>query len=412
MTVDPGALDTGDVRRLLTGARWFSGKDRGLRDARVASVPVVSGALALALVEVAYEGGSSELYQLALATDGAEPGDALARPDLVAELCRLADVDTPARTIRRIEVEQSNTSVVVDERHVLKLLRRIEAGRNPEIELLGALARRGFAAVPRLEGAIEVVTPFPVALAALTAFVPSAGDGWNLALDSLGSDPGWLPERAPRLGAITAGLHAALAADRDLSTRPPVGDELVRLAAEVVAGLGGLDAAEICAELAVAELQALATELGRKARPTTLARVHGDFHLGQVLWADTGDWVVIDLEGEPGRSLEERRRHRSVVRDIAGMTRSFAYVADGARMLRGAGVPEGWLEACRAGFLDGYLDGADPRLVPPDRRELEHVLALFELERIVYELRYELGHRPDWIPIPLAGARRLLERGA
>src|SRR4029079_3497284 len=144
--------------------------------------------------------------------------------------------------------------------------------------------------------------------------------------------------------------------------------------------------------------------------PALAARIHGDYHLAQVLWGARGEWVVIDLEGEPTRSLAERRRRAFALRDVAGMTRSFAYAADFSRLIGGIEVPEGWEERCRSAFLAGWRATVDARLVPPTETGMASLLGLFELQKLLYELRYELAHRPDWVAVPLAGLERLLER--
>ena len=138
-----------------------------------------------------------------------------------------------------------------------------------------------------------------------------------------------------------------------------------------------------------------------------MIRHHGDFHLGQTLWA-ADDWVIIDFEGEPARSLPERRRKRSPLRDVAGMLRSFSYAASAALLLRGIEPPEGWEARARREFLLGYRSTIDPTLVPSGAT-LDKLLAVFELEKAVYELRYELNHRPDWLRIPVAGILRMLD---
>jgi predicted trehalose synthase len=120
-------------------------------------------------------------------------------------------------------------------------------------------------------------------------------------------------------------------------------------------------------------------------------------------------WVILDFEGEPARSLRERRLKRSPLRDVAGMLRSFSYVTAGARILRGVDAPEDWEDNARAAFLEGYFETADPRLLPPGEAPTRQLLSVFELEKAVYELRYELNNRPDWVAIPVAGIRRLLE---
>ena len=145
------------------------------------------------------------------------------------------------------------------------------------------------------------------------------------------------------------------------------------------------------------------TNLGGTGR---VIRHHGDFPLGQTLWAD-GDWVILDFEGEPARSLPERRRKRSPLRDVAGMLRSFAYVASAGPMLRGRGPSEGFEQRARAEFLAGYQATVESSLVPYGS-SFDKLLAVFELEKAVYELRFELNNRPEWLPIPVAGIVRML----
>jgi predicted trehalose synthase len=128
-----------------------------------------------------------------------------------------------------------------------------------------------------------------------------------------------------------------------------------------------------------------------------------------VLLGGDGRWIVLDFEGEPARSLVERRRKRSPLRDVAGMLRSFAYAASASRILHGKPAPDGWEGEVRAAFLEGYLSSADQRLLPPGQAAIERLIAVFELEKAVYELRYELDNRPDWASIPVAGILRLLE---
>jgi trehalose synthase-fused probable maltokinase len=137
-------------------------------------------------------------------------------------------------------------------------------------------------------------------------------------------------------------------------------------------------------------------------------RTHGDYHLGQTMLTDRG-WVILDFEGEPARPLPERRRKRSPLRDVAGMLRSFAYAASAARQQRGAPAPEGWEERTRDAFLDGYFETADSSLLPAGQDAIHRLLSVFELEKAVYELRYELNNRPDWVGIPVAGIVRLLD---
>jgi trehalose synthase-fused probable maltokinase len=139
-----------------------------------------------------------------------------------------------------------------------------------------------------------------------------------------------------------------------------------------------------------------------------LIRHHGDYHLGQTMLRDAG-WIILDFEGEPARSLLERRRKRSPLRDVAGMLRSFAYAASASELLRGVPAPEGWEDQARSAFLEAYMETVDPSLLPAGRPATEKLLAIFELEKAVYELRYELNNRPDWVAIPVAGIARLLQ---
>ena len=127
-----------------------------------------------------------------------------------------------------------------------------------------------------------------------------------------------------------------------------------------------------------------------------------------MLW-DGEDWVILDFEGEPARSLSERRRKRSPLRDVAGMLRSFAYAASASQLVNGATPPDGWEERAREEFLGGYFDTVDRTLIPTSQESIRRLLSVFELEKAVYELRYELNHRPDWLGIPVAGILRLLE---
>jgi trehalose synthase-fused probable maltokinase len=136
-------------------------------------------------------------------------------------------------------------------------------------------------------------------------------------------------------------------------------------------------------------------------------RTHGDYHLGQTLMTPRG-WVILDFEGEPARSLPERRQKRSPLRDVAGMLRSFAYAASAVEIQRGVPAPEGWEERARETFLESYLETVEPSLLPPGAQAIGNLLSVFELEKAVYELAYELDNRPDWVSIPVAGIRRLL----
>jgi maltokinase len=412
------SLSSDELLGLVVGRRWFASKEREPEGAHVSAVVHADDDLELALVEVRFLEGTHDTYLLALAFDEDGPADALDRPGSMRRLAALCGVDTPCASVRPMGVEQSNSSVVLDELHVVKLYRRLEAGPNPELELLRVLQQAGFANSPGLTGWLEHRgDPLDAVLAVVTRLVDSAGGGWELTLDALGSgEPDWLPRRAHRLGEVTGAMHAVLAAVDDPSLAPeqPSAEAVGLLAATIdedisrlsvdMPGLAGTPLA-----LRLEAVRDLVQELGHVGPPGLVSRVHGDYHLGQVLWTRAGDWVVIDFEGEPARSLAERRRRSSPLRDVAGMLRSFAYVPRAVALLRGVEAPEEWEWSCRAAFLDGWRSTVDPRVLPASESGFDRLLELFELQRLLYELRYELGNRPDWVSIPVDGIERLLE---
>jgi maltose alpha-D-glucosyltransferase/alpha-amylase len=137
-------------------------------------------------------------------------------------------------------------------------------------------------------------------------------------------------------------------------------------------------------------------------------RHHGDYHLGQVLRTATGQFMIIDFEGEPSKPLTERRRKHSALRDVAGMLRSFAYasatLAGGGKREAGSEADE-WEREARVAFLGGYLQGPRAAFLPKERGHIRELIALFETEKVFYELAYELNNRPDWVWIPMAGIK-------
>jgi trehalose synthase-fused probable maltokinase len=440
------------LRDWILQQRWFGSKSRELSAVHVIGAPVVcvdEPALALAVVEVRFHAGTHELYHLPLGfrrewddpiceVEGWQAYDALQDPELVKHLIgRMRKQDDIAGgeamvefrwtgaahgevgDVRPMGAEQSNTSLVLGEDIVLKAYRRIEAGVNPELELLRFLTDRGFPAIAALEGwAAYLGTPLEATLAIAQDFVPGEGDGWEVALDALSSGSGEeFVERLRALGEVTGAMHTVLASD---ATDPAFAPEEPSMEA-----LGLLTASvdEEIEELFVSlpEREDLEPILGRgeevreQLRGLTHAgdvgrviRTHGDYHLGQALATESG-WILLDFEGEPARPVVERRRKRSPLRDVAGMLRSFAYAASAASLERGADVPDGWEDRARDAFLLGYLDEVDHSLIPSGS-SLERLLAVFELEKAVYELRYELDNRPEWVRIPVAGIVRLLER--
>jgi maltokinase len=418
----------------LTAQRWFGSKSQDVADVKVLQTVPVDG-YELAVVEVSFHPGTHELYQLAL-RDGEDGVD---DPEFVRALARLIDADSDIETadglvefrhtgqpigdiaqVRAMGAEQSNSSLVLDERIALKVYRRLGPGPNPELEVLRFLTERGFEHIAALRGWYAHTGPLiDATLGIAQEFVPGSTDGWDLAMGDLREDPARFVERAVQLGEVTGALHTALASD---ATDPAFAPE--ETSAESLGLLNATVDEQIervfvslpddIPELApirgrgeeVRDRLSLLTTVGSAGR---VIRHHGDYHLGQVLEGRDGRWIVLDFEGEPARTLVERRRKRSPLRDVAGMLRSFAYAASAARILYDTAAPEDWENEVRAAFLGGYLASVDPTLLPPGRAAVERLIAVYELEKAVYELRYELDNRPDWASIPVAGICRLLE---
>jgi trehalose synthase-fused probable maltokinase len=314
--------------------------------------------------------------------------------------------------------EQSNTSVVFGDALALKLYRRVEAGINPELELTRFLTEREFESIPALAGWFGYTGRLMEAtLGVLQEFLPSGRDGWELALDELGTDPEGFLDRVHSLAVVTGEMHSVLgsdASDPAFAPEEPSSESLGLLTATIDEEIERIFL-ELPDEESVEPIAGRGEEVREQLRMLThvgtsgkVIRTHGDYHLGQTLLTGRG-WIVLDFEGEPARTLPERRRKRFPLRDVAGMMRSFAYVASASEILRGVVPPEDWEARARETFLDGYVESVDASLMPAGRQGIEQLLSVFELEKAVYELRYELNNRPDWVRIPVAGILRLLE---
>ncbi|MFC3575498.1 phosphotransferase [Streptomyces yaanensis] len=301
---------------------------------------------------------------------------------------------------RLVTSEQSNSSVVYGDTFILKLLRRIVPGVNPDLELPLALAREGCPRVPAPAGWLLADLDGlddSYVLAVLQPYLRGAADGWELALRELAKGEDFTAQ-ARALGRATAEVHTALA--RALPT-VTLGQARIRLLVDGMARRLEAAAQAVPAlrpyapglRSAFDALAALATE----GRTWIAQRIHGDLHLGQCLRSPSGSWSLIDFEGEPSKPLAERRMPQPTVRDIAGMLRSFDYAAHSA----GPPAPE-WAAGCRAAYCSGYAEvaGRDPRTEPV-------LLRAYETDKAVYEVLYEARHRPDWLPVPMAAIRRL-----
>jgi maltokinase len=457
-TPDLTALDEERLGEWLLGRRWFGSKAEDVSQTHVLDVVTLADgppAVAIAAVEARFPTGIHAIYQLLLGMRAADDGwtadrlddvggltvyDAFADPQAAAVVPRLFaegatiegehatvefhwgdefDRPRPDAEVRPMGAEQSNSSVVLDETLVLKLFRRLEAGENPELEMLRFLTSRGFPNIAELAGWISYSGELMDAtLGVVQRFVPSGRDGWDLALDEIGSDPDAFVARMAELGAVIGRMHTALASDGSDPAFAPeepsqestslitatIDEQIERLFVDLPADNEALAPIAHRGE-EVRDRLSLLSHVGSGGR---LIRHHGDLHLGQTLLAPDR-WIILDFEGEPARPLLERRRKRSPLRDVAGMLRSFAYAASAAEIQRGAVAPEGWEERTREAFLSGYFGNVDPSLMPPGEANARTLLTIFELEKAVYELRYELNNRPDWVRIPVAGIARLLE---
>ena len=416
----------------LRAARWFGGKNRAIADTRLVDRVCAVDKAAISLVAVEYAEGSPETYVTAERLD--DPGVALTLLERFGGSSIPSDrggalefrpthlFETVARErlepIAIMRGEQSNTSVRFGNELILKLFRRLQFGPNPEVEVGRFLTDyTEFRNAPPVVGSASYVDPQgrEAALALLQRFEPNRGDAWTTTLARVrrvleGADSSESVEAMAGLGQTTAELHLALAsgtgdfsaepiADSDIAAWLRAVEDEVRLATEALAR----QAIHVDTATLLRRAEGLAGLTG-----ALKTRHHGDYHLGQVLEREDGSFVIIDFEGEPAKPLALRREKRSPLRDVAGMLRSFDYArntalrsADRTDAARVAAASE-WYAAVRDAFLSTYVrtvKAASTSLLP---REIEAPLAALELEKVAYEVLYELNNRPDWLPIPLA----------
>ncbi len=498
-------LETEIVPKYLGLRRWFASKDETVRSVKLARTALI-GDNSVMLAEFDVQSGKrtdTYLIPLAVAWDDAPMGAleqqlALARvrqvrrtglltdafavdalPQAVLAGLRaqtvltmddgevrfiatpnMAEVNIPAdAAIRRLSAEQSNSSQIIGNAAMLKVLRRVHPGIHPEIEMSNHLTAIGYANTPALLGSVWRVLPDGTeqALIVLQAFLFNQGDGWQWTQDTLGKAIESLagPEDQPTdaehsmtpyiMFAATVGrrlgeLHASLARPSDDPAFAPekaTRKDADAWAADVSSQLDGAFAAirtaaswpdadtQSDAEFLIAHEAALRTEIGTlaKAVPGALkTRIHGDFHLGQMLVA-VDDVYLIDFEGEPARPLDERRAKYSPFRDVAGMLRSFDY----ARAMATSGIAVQTLrigertgpflrtahEAATKAFLDAYRNVHEQAPQRWASMETEpQLLDLFLIQKAAYEINYEAANRVTWLSVPMRGlaelARRLL----
>jgi maltose alpha-D-glucosyltransferase / alpha-amylase len=501
--------------------RWFRGKAREIAKVRLADRAVLKpdqgDHLLLATIEVAYREGEPERYLLPLSfrppagheaevepilTFAGPSGEVRVYESLLDRHTSLAlleaiekerdlasstgafrarrtpvlDTIAGGRTpVRRIQSEQSNTSIVFGDTLILKLFRKIEPGVNPDLEVTRFLVEHtDFRALPALAGSVEFVDGDDAvsSVAGLFQYVPNRGDAWGYTLRALhrfftsagrsAADPtttaggvallrmaGDFVKSAERLGAVTGELHAAFAGagdDHPDFAAEPIEDvdvrhwtdEFQRHASGILGDLGrrlesipGSFPQHLLNDVAAvvrqtAEIRGRLADVAMLQREGLLkTRFHGDYHLGQVLRAedaapgDPGEWIILDFEGEPARPLSERRARHSPLRDVAGMLRSFNYAVHAALSREDrAGVTSSasleqwaaeWERTIRERFLDAYSEAVAGRgVVPEDPIMLRSALQVFELEKAIYELGYEMNNRPDWLWLPITGILGIL----
>jgi trehalose synthase-fused probable maltokinase len=423
---DPGPFDAG----WLASRRWFRSRTRPLRAVTLHDRADLPKNGALLVLAAAFVDGREERYLvpivagpdgerepadgdglwqglLASMMDGSrrvasrrghfvlDPGPAL------SQLLPGGRSETDAVAESALAVEQSNTSIRLGDRIMLKIYRLLEPGLNPEREILEFLTERGFGHAPQAAGSMRYQTDDvePADAAMVQSLVAARGDAWAWMLERLVAPPNGPVESvaaAAEIGGITAELHGALQSEPErpgFPSRPATADELRAWQAGALAQLeAALDA---LAGEGRARLAAAAPGVRRafdeipSAPDAWVSRVHGDYHLGQLLATEAG-FVVTDFEGEPARPLAERRLPTSPLRDVAGMLRSLDYAARTAEGRQADFRADSWLADARSALLAAY--GADPE---------SPLLRAFELEKACYEVRYEANFRPDWVPLPL-----------
>jgi maltokinase len=313
--------------------------------------------------------------------------------------------------------EQSNTSIIFDTVDasgtpslpvICKVFRTLHHGENPDIVVQSALAEAGCTLVPPSVGFVsgtwraEASADSPVDsghLAFAQRFLPGVRDAWRVALEAVetGED---FSDRARTLGAATAEVHAVLADIMPTVAATP------EERAGVAEGMRGRLAAAVAE---VPELGVYAPAVDsiiaglESAEWPRLQRIHGDYHLGQVVSVPDRGWVLLDFEGEPLRPLAERSRPDLTLRDVAGMLRSFDYVAGSYEQSHPGASAQGWAQAARSAFLDGYSARAGV-----DIERFRVLLDAFEIDKALYESIYEARNRPAWLPIPVTAISRLV----
>lgn len=452
-------VDLSQVPEYLQSRRWFGGKAWPIKQVAIVDhVPFElthpqarqaksAEAFVLAVVEVTYELGTPERYLLPLVpkTSGGFK-DALENDDVAQILFQIVQSagDVPAGVgalrgerlpgseaalsrfpeaprLQRISSEQSNTSLIFEgeggQKAMMKLIRKLEPGVNPEYEMGRFFATHGKARVPKLLGALQLEGPSPMTLGVVHEFVPSQGDGWAYIVDAFKSietrGEGLLGD-VEVLGRRIGELHQTLASEPNDPAFAPESlgkEDLQRWSSSIVGELGvALSLASEAVPTLMdrrSPLTARAQKLAKVDPSGQKIRVHGDLHLGQVLFtgptgagkdSKAGDWIIFDFEGEPLRPFVQRREKQCALKDVAGMLRSFSYAAATAEI--GDAAMAKWIPRIREAFLSGYRRATKGAAFIPADGAFDVILESLELEKLLYELRYEVQHRPTWVSIP------------
>lgn len=428
----------------LPGQRWFAGKGTPITGlAIIADTTLVAGDPGLRHLALAVDQGSgTDSYQvfagmraelpswleharIGPAGEGLTAYDGLHDPELTRTLLAAMAAEESVGPLRfarmpgsRIDsgldslvltAEQSNTSLLFGDEAILKVFRRPSPGPNPDLEVPAALARLGSPHVAEPLGWITAAAAGEsTVLAVLSTYLRAAVDGWSLAATSVrdlyasGTAPaaeagGDFAGEARRLGEATAEVHRDLALAFGVDELPAAA--LGDLSAQMRGRLAS--AVRAAPELAAyeAKLRAVYADVAALDGPLEVQRIHGDYHLGQVMRTHSG-WVVLDFEGEPAAPLAERRARLPALRDVAGMMRSLDYAArfqlTGHEDAGHVAAARDWVDRNQAAFCAGYAGAGGP-----DPAKHATLVRALTLDKAVYEVEYEARHRPSWVPIPL-----------
>ena len=456
----PAQPASGFSAEWLAAQRWFRRKSRRVAEVAVHDAAPLGGDGWLLVLSATNEDGAEDRYLVPAVADGdrfREPRDgegvwlrlAVLMADgaelraehgrfifSAASALRRLLPGGPAGLLalgeRRLGVEQSNTSIALGDQLILKCYRLLEPGASVEIEVNAFLTNVRFSGAPRLGGRADYLPDSgPLcAVAMLQEMVVSPANGWRWALDHLaGSSRGRTRavEGIGGLGTLTRAMHTALASRPEVPgfpSRSAAAPDLIawhaRATQQLEAALDALHGAAQKRLLAVAPALRGGLDAILGAGASRVTRIHGDYHLGQVLRTARG-FKVIDFEGEPARPLNERRRKSSPLRDVAGMIRSIDYASFTAvrhlaearpaaepRMLQ---LAEAWRQRAVDGFRAAYrktMRGC--AAYPANKKQAREMVAFFTLEKAIYEVSYELANRPGWADIPLKGVLGILGR--